>query len=131
MEGPAMTTTSEQGARGLGALVAQAGRLIAEVGDAAVALADAVEREALLEGERPALRARLAALLVGTPNGATQKPHSASSAGDAAALHPEYLSLGAVIASATRAKVIASGAYACATLRAKLAVAAVERGGER
>ena len=124
------TTISEQGARGLGALAAQAERLIAEVEDAARALADAVQVEQRLEAGHALLKAAVAQSLLGQPNPQTGKPHSASSAGDAAQLSEAVTLHRQEVINAVRAKIIAQGAYEGAKLRARLSVVAVECGGE-
>jgi hypothetical protein len=123
-----MTTTTDTGALHRGAL-AEPLAAIAELERAARMLADAVAHEQRLESERPTVRAAIAARLIGTTNERTGKAHSASSADDAAALDPEAIALGYRIIDATQARLLAGAAFDAAKLRARLAVASVEREG--
>jgi hypothetical protein len=120
-------TTTDDGARA--GAPEEACRSIDALERAAYELADAVEREQTLEAQRPALKARIAARLVGTDNRQTDKPHSASSADAAAGPDEEYLSHCRAVIAATRAKILASGAFDAAKLRARLAVSSLERAG--
>lgn len=79
-----------------------------------------------MEAERSALKSRLAAALLGTPNAATGRNHSAESAKDAAAVSEEYLAHESRRSQTVLRKNAAQTEKYSARLRAELAIACVK-----
>lgn len=93
---------------------------------AGVAHAMAARQEILVEAGRSALKNRLASALIGTPNAATNRNHSAESAKDAASASEEYLAHVQQLSDAVHAKNCEETRKKSAYLRASLAVALVK-----
>jgi hypothetical protein len=83
-----------------------------------------------LEDERPLVKSRCIAQMIGTPNplGKEGAVHSASSAEKVVEEHPEYMDHRRKQANAEVQKIRAYAAYEAAKLSARLAVAAAEGG---
>lgn len=95
---------------------AQAGK------DHALFAAEEIEMEA----ERSALKSRIAAALLGTPNAATSRNHSAESAKETASVSEEYLAHVGRLSQTVLRKNAAETEKHSARLRASLAIAMVK-----
>lgn len=95
------------------------------VEQAAGKLADAMAREAAKRAEKAEHEAAVVASLIGSPNPMTNKPHSASSATEAAGQDEGTVALRREIADAECAVVRARGEYEATKYRAQFAVALV------
>lgn len=92
--------------------------MIPELLETATVYADAVTHEARLRMQRDDTESTIAASLLGQPNPATNKPHSASSAAEAAKATPEVLALREQIIEAERRVILTRARYECARLSA-------------
>lgn len=85
---------------------------------AALVLADAVQAEARLRFARETTEAEIAASLLGQPNPATGKPHSATSAAEAAKQTTEVLTMRERLLELERVTILARGNYEAARVEA-------------
>ena len=102
------------------------GRAEVRLRESALALGRAKARVMELESERVQLKAVLVGRLVGTENPLTKKPHSASSADDAAAIEASYAEHQMLQRQAVVAEQVAYGEWEVAKLFARLAGKEVE-----
>lgn len=86
--------------------------------ETATALAAAVRTEGTLRANREALLAELTASLIGQPNSETGKPHSATSAREAARQLPQVSELNDDILDAEGVAILARGEYEAARVEA-------------
>jgi len=87
---------------------------------AAERLADAVSKETALENNRHNVKMQVIERLLAGENKMTGKPHSFSSAEAAAAADPAYMDYLDQLRDATRARIVARGAYDAAIAAARL-----------
>lgn len=81
----------------------------------------AVADEMALEDQRPIVKQAAVLRLIGTPNPATGKPHSASSAEAVVESDEEYVTHRVQQRQAVYAKIVAAAQYEAAKARARLA----------